>query len=194
MRAIRAGTLLFLAALSETVVARAQSVVAPGADAVSSEPHAALELNPAAAFMLKFGGNVEVHLAPHHAIIFSGAGQAIPDGPVGEIGYRFYSEPRAFSGLFLGPSLLVANYHYTAEPGPGVPLARQSVLATGVALDAGYQWALPSGFVIGVGGGALYQHAERKYAVRGDDFSNIVEYFTKTGFFPRALFVVGITI
>jgi hypothetical protein len=197
MRAVRAGTLLFLAALSETVVARAQSVAAPAVGAVSPEPHAALELSPAAGFMLKASANVEVNLAPHHAVLFSGAYQALPDGPVGEIGYRFYSERRAFSGFFVGPSLLLANYHYTYKAGgehSPAPGQRQSVLAAGVALDAGYQWVLPSGFVIGIGGGGLYQHADRKYGVEPGGLADIVEFFTRTGFFPRLLFVVGFTI
>jgi hypothetical protein len=194
MRTVRAGTLLFLAAMSETVVARAQSMAAPAVDGVSPEPHAALELNPASGFMLKLSGNIEVNLTPHHAVLFNGAYQAVPNGPVGEIGYRFYSERRAFSGFFVGPSLLVANYHYKPRYNSPAPAEPQSVLAAGVALDAGYQWVFPSGFVIGIGGGTLYQHADRNYAVEGDDFSNIVEYFTRTGFFPRFLFVVGLTI
>jgi len=154
----------------------------------------ALELDPASAFFGKFGGNIELRLAAHHGLMLSGAYQGIPGGPIGEVGYRLYSDPHAFAGFFVGPSFMFAKYTYLAAQDArnlGLPGQRKPVTVGGIALDVGYQWTFASGIVFGLGVGAQYQVSDRKDPVYGDDLSSLVVLFTSTGVVPRLLITVG---
>jgi hypothetical protein len=133
-----------------------------------------LTLNPAPMAFGRYGGNVEVMAATHHAIVLSGyvqtfpawmvrhlapsnveIGEGPPSRPGGEIGYRFYSGRRGASGLFAGPSAVAMPIVY---PRVGQDLRAEvvSFTAYGAALDLGAQAILDGGFTIGGGVGAMY--------------------------------------
>jgi hypothetical protein len=125
----------------------------------------ALTLNPLGLFWGRLSANVEVLLAPHHAVIASpnvlvanatrsgtlgeGFGFAQRDsGSIGvELGYHYWWYwRRSLRGPFLGPSLLLGS---TTNASVGNPAGAQAYW--GVALDVGEQEVLPGGFTIGAG-------------------------------------------
>lgn len=87
-------------------------------------------LNPLAAAVARFGGNVEISPGPHHALVGSGYVQTFPawmirdltgieelDGRTtaafgGEFGYRYYTGRRGSDGFFVGPSAIVMPLAY----------------------------------------------------------------------------------
>jgi hypothetical protein len=156
-----------------------------------------LELNPLAFFAAKIGGNVEIWIAPHHALTLSPAAQLFgPDfsGFTAETGYRYYSKADALAGFFLGVSIGGGWFSY--EPNnastDAVPdEARTSVY--GAAVDVGYQWLISQWFLVSLGAGVLVQHgAKREYELHGGDFTHVAELFLNSGVRPRVLVSTGV--
>jgi hypothetical protein len=131
--------------------------------------------NPLSLLIGRFGGNVEIVAAAHHAIVGSAYAQVFPvgivrgmmppevrdrvrDPPVtvgGELGYRLYSGSRGTEGLFVGPSLVVTPLAYPRlTPDMNVDLV--TFHAPGVALDAGVQHVTGIGLTLGGGIGVEY--------------------------------------
>ncbi|MBS2014477.1 MAG: hypothetical protein JST00_16445 [Deltaproteobacteria bacterium] len=132
----------------------------------------AITLNPMPMVIGRFGGNVEVLAAPHHAIVGSLFVQTYPTGILqmvlpsvklgtgpsplvgGEIGYRYYTGRATPSGLFVGPSFLAMPFAY-----PRVSEDLQAELvafhAFGAALDVGAQLVTSGGFTFGGGIGVM---------------------------------------
>jgi hypothetical protein len=165
-------------------------------------PTAALELNPLPVGFGKVGGNLEFVLAAHHALIFCPAYFAATafHGPEGEAGYRFYFSPRTLSGPFLGVGIMGAAFSYLHEasdcPQGQVCLTRfDSTRLYGATVEFGTQWIVKDWFLLGVGGGFIFQHATRRqYELYGDDFSNQAEWVLDSGVRPRVLFSVGVVL
>jgi hypothetical protein len=118
-------------------------------------------LNPLSLmWFFRLGVNVEFAIAPHHFLLvnpFYGAGGG---GEIslmgrhygGELAYRFYSRSTGAHGGFVGP--FVGWMRIGGAPcidGCGSSSDLHSVVTFGV--DAGYQWIVPGGFTVGVGGG-----------------------------------------
>ncbi len=140
------------------------------------EPEArpvAITWNPLPLFYGRLSGNVEVLIAPHHALVVSanalvlnadrgsrtlianGFGFASPtSSSLGlEAGYHYYLRwTRALRGMFLGPSILVGA---TGNAQVGDPTTTQGYY--GFAFDVGRQEVLPGGFTLGgaLGAGIL---------------------------------------
>lgn len=135
----------------------------------------AITVNPAALLIGRYGGNAELVLARHHAIVGSAYAQAfsltfirnmlppevrdhLKDAPVaagGELGYRFYTGSRGADGLFVGPSFLVTPLVYPVlTSGQMIDLVPYHV--PGVALDVGAQAVTSVGLTIGGGLGVEY--------------------------------------
>jgi hypothetical protein len=137
---------------------------------VVEEPEArplAITWNPLPLFFGRLSANVEVLLAPHHALVVSpnvlvfnadrgtrtllseGFGFASPtSASVGiEVGYHYWLRwARALRGLFLGPSLLLG---VTGNADVGDGSVTQGYY--GFAFDVGRQEVLPGGFTLGGG-------------------------------------------
>jgi hypothetical protein len=122
----------------------------------------------------RWGANVELMLAAHHAIVASGylqtfptwilrhvlpsdaaAGDAPPSRLGGELGYRLYSGSKAPSGLFAGPSFVAMPLAYP-HLGPDYRGEIVSFLAYGGAFDLGVQAVADGGFTLGGGVGVMY--------------------------------------
>jgi hypothetical protein len=122
----------------------------------------------------RWGANLEVAVAPHHALVLSGylqtfqpwllrrllpsavdTNDAPPSRAGGEIGYRFYTGANGPQGVFLGPSLVAMPIAY---PYVGADLRAEvtSFEAYGAALDVGAQAIVDGGLTLGVGIGAMY--------------------------------------
>jgi hypothetical protein len=133
-----------------------------------------LTLNPAPIAIGRYGGNAEVVLVAHHAIVVSGyvqtfpawmlrrllpsdveVGGGPPSRPGGELGYRFYTGQRGATGLFVGPSAVAMPLVYP-RLGPDLRGEVVSFYAYGAALDVGVQAITDAGFTIGGGLGAMY--------------------------------------
>lgn len=133
---------------------------APRADEVP-ERHVAVEVNPLALGLLRAGGNVEIALARHHALVGSGfyasrwASTKGDDVVVttrsfgGELGYRYYTGPRPLEGAFFGGSGIVERVLPTDTGGYGAVL-------WGGALDVGGHVVTKGGVVLGAGAGVQY--------------------------------------
>jgi hypothetical protein len=155
----------------ETKPAVAAESPAPPQDASVTPRRVTLTLNPLALVVGRYGANVELLIAPHHAIAASAYVQTFPramtkmllpsakgDGPPptlgGELGYRFYTGRDGPSGLFVGPSLVAMPIVYPQVDDSLEP-ALVPVAALGGAIDVGAQAVLGSGFTIGGGVGAM---------------------------------------
>jgi len=134
-------------------------------------PHpVAITLNPIPLFWGRLSANVEVQLAPHHAIVVSpnvlvfnedrnprtlsnGFGFASPtsNGVGVEVGYHYWWRwARSLRGPFVGPSFLVGS---TSNVSDAVSVAdpTQTQAYWGFAFDVGEQEVLPGGFTLGGG-------------------------------------------
>jgi hypothetical protein len=82
-------------------------------------PNGALEVNPLPVGFGKYGGNLELSLAPHQALIASlayfDAGNYF-SGPQAELGYRVYFYRRTLSGPFVGLGVMAAPFQYHPDP------------------------------------------------------------------------------
>ncbi len=128
----------------------------------------AITLNPLPLFWGRLSANVEMQLAPHHALVVSpnvlvfnadrgGTGSLLSSGfgfasptstGIGvELGYHYYSRwSRTLRGNFFGPSLLVGT-----TSGANVGDGTHAQGYYGFALDVGRQEVLPGGFTVGGG-------------------------------------------
>src|SRR4051812_15023749 len=132
MRLLAAALPLLSVFVTETIVLAQEGARRRVED--ESEKPVAVTVNPAALLIGRYGGNVEVVFARHHALVASGYAQAytltlarnmvppeardhLRDAPLtagGEIGYRLYSGSRGADGLFVGPSFLLTPLVYPA--------------------------------------------------------------------------------
>lgn len=131
-----------------------------------------LTANPLALIVGRYGANVEVLLAPHHAVTASGFVQTFPT-PIlrtlaqgsgwndatrplfgGELGYRVYSRNEGAAGLFAGASFVLMPIAYP-RLGAGMRPEIVSYHAHGGALDVGVQAILKGGITIGGGVGVM---------------------------------------
>jgi hypothetical protein len=166
------------------------------------DPSNAVELNPLPMIGFgKFGGNIEISLAPQQVLIVSPAYFSYGDyfyGPEAELGYRFYFDQRPLSGPFVGLGVMGAAflYHPDADCGAGVAScsrADQSTFLYGATVEAGWQWVLRSRILLGLGLGLIMQHAApRTRRLYQSDFTSIAELTLDSGVRPRGLFTVGI--
>ena len=176
--------------------------VASESAAVHPTPNGAVELNPLPVGFGKYGGNLELSLAPHHALIASlayfDAGNYF-NGPQAELGYRFYFYRRTLSGPFVGLGVMAAPFQYHPDPdsncggGFGSCPQEESTFLYGAAFDAGWQWIIRDWLLLGVGAGVAVQHAApRKYELYQSDLTDIAEYALDSGVHLRGLGTVGI--
>ena len=133
----------------------------------------ALTLNPIPMVVGRFGANLEVMLASHHAIVASGFVQTYPSTVVhvlvpqvdmsnlpspllgGELGYRLYSDRDGPSGLFAGPSLVMMPFAYP-HVGPDLRPELVAFETYGAAIDVGAQAVVGGGLTVGGGIGVEY--------------------------------------
>jgi hypothetical protein len=153
-------------------------LAAPAAPDRVTEPPApdlkrvTLTANPLALIIGRYGANVEVLVAPHHAVVASGYMQtfstpllrALAQGtmwvdatrplPGGELGYRVYSSRTGAAGVFAGASFVLMPIAY---PRLGASMKPEIVSyhAHGGALDVGVQTILAGGITIGGGVGVM---------------------------------------
>jgi hypothetical protein len=132
-----------------------------------------VSLNPLPIAAGRYGANVEIVAAPHHAVVASGFLQTFPRGmiellvpsgaeigtapasmPGGELGYRLYTSGASASGLFVGPSFVLMPIAYPRVR-EDLKVDVDTLLAYGGALDAGAQVVTSSGFTFGGGLGAM---------------------------------------
>ena len=157
------------------------------------DPSNAVELNPLPVMFGKFGGNIEISLAPHQALIVSPAYFSYGNyfyGPEAELGYRFYFDRRPLSGPFVGLGVMGAAFRYHLD---SIPQDDDSTFLYGATFEAGWQWVLKNRVLLGLGAGLIVQHAApRKRKLYESDFTSIAELTLDSGLHPRALFTVGI--
>jgi hypothetical protein len=152
----------------------------------------ALEANPLAAAIGRYSIQAEWLPAVHHAIVLnphfdhvstdiseSGNGASVSyseafTGFGSELGYGFY----------VGPSLLVAHYSASAE---GLPST--SFNSIGAAVDAGGQWILGPGVVVGFGFGLQYTSVSADGNTDGLPLAAAV--IAGGGVRPRTLLTIG---
>lgn len=164
----RLASAAFVFALASGVLAfaspaRADDAPETGARRADEVPerHVAVEANPLALGLLRAGGNVEVALARHHAVVGSGfyalRWASIKGDDVlvttrsfgGECGYRYYTGPRPLEGAFFGGSGIVERIVPTDSGAYGAVL-------WGGALDVGGHVVTKGGVVLGAGAGLQY--------------------------------------
>jgi hypothetical protein len=168
-----------------------------------AEPSLALELNPMPIEFAKFGGNLELPLGTHHALIMSPAYYAFDPyfhGPVFEAGYRYFFSKRALRGLFLGVGGMAGFFQYEPDQYEGAcgasahPCPNEAATHVyGATLEVGWQWIARDWLLLGVGGGLAVQYAApRKYDLHGSDLTSLAELVLDSGIRPRALGTVGV--
>jgi hypothetical protein len=161
-----------------------------------------LELNPLAAAIGRYSIQGEWLPAAHHAIVLNphfdhvstdisesanGASVSYSEAFTGfgsELGYRFYTGEKGANGFYVGPSLLVAHYSASAE---GLPST--SFNSIGAAVDAGGQWILGPGIVVGFGFGLQYTSVSAGGNTDGLPLAAAV--IAGGGVRPRTLLTVG---
>ncbi|MCA9591295.1 MAG: hypothetical protein KC657_38635 [Myxococcales bacterium] len=156
-------------------IAPAPSPAAP--DRVTEPPapdlaRVTITANPLALIIGRYGANLEVLVAPHHAVVVSGYMQTfstpllrtLAQGtgwvdatrplPGGELGYRVYSSRAGAAGLFAGASFVLMPIAY---PRLGASMKPEIVSyhAHGGALDVGVQAILRGGITLGGGVGVM---------------------------------------
>lgn len=131
----------------------------------------AISVSPLPFIVGRFGANVDVLAAPHHAIVASAFVQTYPramwkivlpsvelgePSPLfgAEVGYRYYSSREAPSGLFVGPSFVAMPLAYP-RVGEDLKASLATFHAYGAALDVGAQIVTSSGFTFGGGIGVM---------------------------------------
>lgn len=166
----------------------------------------AVELNPAAIFIERYSVNVEWMPALHHAIIANPHFDTVSTGVsvrIGsqvteyeeefwgggiELGYRFYTGRKSFSGFFAGPSLLFSTY--SVERSDITGSAARNFTTYGFAFDVGGQALFDSGFVVGGGFGLQRTWVSGANEYVGD-LPLSAEVLVGGGIRPRLLFSVG---
>jgi hypothetical protein len=162
----------------------------------------ALEANPLAAAIGRYSIQGEWLPAVHHAIVLNphfdrvnanvsesigGGSASFSEGFTGfgsELGYRFYTGEKGPNGFYVGPSLLVAHYSTSAGGQSGA-----SFSSIGAAVDAGGQWVIGPGVVVGFGVGLQYSSVSQDASTNGLPLAAAV--IAGSGFRPRALLTVG---
>ena len=163
MRALLLVSSATLVALAGAQAARADDID-PG---VRFKP-VAVQGNPFAFVVGRYGADIEYLPLPHHALhltafyyeAFPGT-DAVFSGPGGEVGYRWYSRDDGPHGLFVGASVVAGQYEYAHTPEVPTmfdPGSDTKFVAIGGALDAGYQLVTFGNFALGVGAGVQYVH------------------------------------
>jgi hypothetical protein len=102
----------------------------------------------------------------------------------GELGYRFYTGEKGANGFYVGPSLLVARYSTSVGGQSG-----ESFSSIGAAVDAGGQWVIGPGVVVGFGFGLQYTSVSGDANTSGLPLSAAV--IAGNGIRPRTLLTVG---
>jgi hypothetical protein len=100
----------------------------------------------------------------------------------GEIGYRYYFGHGGPRGVFIGPSLLLADVDAKAQDG-----TKTNFLNFGLAADVGYQMLVADRFSIGLGVGVQYTATSK--SIPDQQFP--AEISANAGVRPRALFSLG---
>ncbi|MGH7280378.1 MAG: hypothetical protein ACRELY_02555 [Polyangiaceae bacterium] len=168
---------------------------------------AALTLNPIPMIVGRFGANLELMLASHHAVVASGFVQTyssavmhviVPQADMsnlpsplfgGELGYRLYSGSEGPSGLFVGPSLVMMPFAY---PHVGSDLRAEMVAfeTYGAALDVGAQAVIGSGLTIGCGVGVQYLAYDPPASIAPPPGASVPSY-PEPHVLPRVLLAAG---
>lgn len=159
----RLGSLLAMGSVLAPSVARAEPPP-PDLVAVHEAPpptrRLAISYNPLTLMLQRYGGNVEVLLASHHALgvsayyahartnedtnnVFRGVG--------GELGYRWYAGDNGPRGFYVGPSLLLGRFEAVPARGDSV-----SFWNVGGAMDLGWQALVADRVLFGLGAGLQY--------------------------------------
>jgi hypothetical protein len=189
----------------------AVSVGAPSSASAAQPDHAldapikpafksfALEANPLASAIGRYSVQAEWLPAMHHALVLNphidhtsydiGVAQnvSISENLTGfgaELGYRFYTGEKGANGFYVGPSLLVAHYSASASGFPGT-----SFSSVGAAVDAGGQFIIGPGVVVGFGFGLQYTSVSGDADTSGLPLAAAV--FAGGGVRPRTLLTVG---
>jgi hypothetical protein len=174
--------------------------LAPRSEPAQARPSGALELNPLPVMFGKFGGNLELALAPHHALVISPAYFSFTNyfhGPEAELGYRYYLHEGTLGGPFVGLGALGGAFQYHAEPGncgpAGCSTAEPNTFVLGGTFELGWQWIVWDELVLGVGAGFAAQYgAPRTRPLYQSDFTNIAERALDSGILPRVLGSIGV--
>ncbi len=134
----------------------------------------AVTLNLLAVAMDRYGANLELSPAPHHAVAGSAYYQSLPIWAVraiagqdaikdrgatsfgGELGYRYYTGRRGADGFFVGGSFVAMPLAYPRVSTDFRSIELRHFIATGAALDIGVQKVFGSGFTLGGGAGVMY--------------------------------------
>lgn len=191
----RHASLLVLGALVAPSVARAEP---PPPDLVTVHEDApvtrriALSYNPLTLMLQRYGGNVELLLASHHALgvsayyayartnedtnnVFRGVG--------GEVGYRWYSGENGPRGFYVGPSFLLGRFE--AIPSRGSATVYENL---GGALDLGWQALVADRVLVGLGAGL--QYTAPTASLPQQEVSASV--YANAGLRPRLTFALGV--
>lgn len=167
----------------------------------------ALTLNPIPFVVGRFGANLEVMLASHHALLASGFVQTYPSAVMhllvpqadmanlpsplfgGEVGYRLYSGREGPEGVFVGPSLVMMPFAY---PHVGSDLRAEMVAfeTYGAALDVGAQAVVGSGLTIGGGIGVQYLAYSPPASIAPPPGASVPSY-PEPHVLPRVLLAAG---
>lgn len=146
------------------------------AEQLSSSPkyRVTIGVNPLPMIAGRFGGNLEVMLARHHAIVGGAYYQMFSPAMLkvimpsevnvdkgaksqfgGEVGYRFYSGHEGANGFFAGVSGVVMPLAYP-KVNELYESSVESFHAYGGAIDVGLQAIVGPGFTVGGGIGVMY--------------------------------------
>jgi hypothetical protein len=160
----------------------------------------AVQGNPIAFAVGRYGADIEYLPLPHHALHLTGfyyfAFPGVDDqftGPGGELGYRWYSGDDGAHGWFVGGSFVAGQYEYQHTPLlPTVldPGSDTKFVALGGAVDAGFQLVAFGNLAVGAGAGLQYVHytIEPTFEPGG---STLRDLAYGSGLRPRLLCSVG---
>jgi hypothetical protein len=164
----------------------------------------AIEWNPVSLFVIgKLSFNAVIVPVDHHALILSpfyawtttqpiyvydsaGNSMQLPQqkftGFGGEIGYRYYTDVGGPRGIFVGPSLIVANMNVQAQNGQNT-----GFFDLGVAVDVGYEAVVADTVTLTLGAGAQYSFPDK--SIPSQQFP--ADVYANAKFWPRALASIG---
>ncbi len=144
--------------------------------------------------------SLEQMLAQHHALYATAHGQIagfiVNDWFAGlgfELGYRFYTGRGATRGIYFGPSVFVAESYSGGTISPGsitetfTGEKKPWMTDIGGAVEVGYKWMSPRGFLIGSGFGMELRATNRPKA----EVSELAWLFDGGGIRPRVAIVMG---
>jgi hypothetical protein len=176
MRGTLATAAFVLAAFGAPRAASAEEADDTQPEAPPPKPHYALQLDPLAWFIGRFGVDFETLVASHHGLtttlhgdyqapgfnVFNSGGNTTQySGFGGELGWHIYALPDELRGWWIGPSVVFGVYEQGVQGSPSTTFSQ-----VGIAMDTGARFGT-QGFGLDLGLGVQMAHTSTPDTTQG---------------------------